>query len=904
MSAHDPRIARIAGSGLFDAAWYVATYPDVALLAIDPAEHYLRYGGGLLRDPGPDFNTRQYLSLHRGVDPTRVNPLLHHLQATSGQKPPSHPALADSPSALIGYVSRLGESKLSGWAVDATRPGQPVELELRVDGEPMLAVKTGFHRADVDAAGLDGAAAGFSIAFPAGMFAAGAQVDMVFAGTTESLRGGPQIAKQSVRSPAGTFARYMDALRQGQVRPVTLVVPIFNAREAVAECIPAAMECLGPGVELLLIDDASTDPGIGALLEAYRQVPGVRVERNESNLGYTRTVNRGLALCAERDVVLLNSDTVATGSWLSRLRYCAYAFGKVATVTAISDNAGVFSVPVPAAMGHLQDADARRSYARAITQAGAGTQIDVPTGNGFCLYIRRDALDDIGGFDEARFPRGYGEENDFCMRGLRKGWRHLVSDKAYVFHKRSQSFLDEKEALIARATRILHDEYPEYRRLIARFNDLEFGMIRRRARHAVARIAQGAGRKRILYVISTQTGGTPQTNMDLMREVGADHECFLLSCDASMLKLSRLVGGELQEVESFALRDRIDPLRHCSDQYDNYVADLLYRHAIDLLHVRHIAWHSLGLFEAARAMSVPTVYSIHDFYALCPTVKLLDQDRKFCGGVCTPGEGACRIELWRQEEIPNLKHRFIRRWRELQGSHLDGVDAFVTTSDFVADMFVGAFPSISRDRFSVIPHGRDFPGFTPARNALPGEGKLRVLVLGNIAAAKGARLIKAMSEQDADGALEFHFLGNVAPELHGVGIQHGKYDREDVIRKIGEIDPHVGVILSVWPETYCHTLTELWASGIPVLGMEIGAVGERIAASGAGWLISHEASAGEVAEALVNLRDDVSGYAQRLEAVDRWQRTEGLSGSCARMAAQYVRIYDRIAGNGPAELAT
>ena len=42
--------------------------------------------------------------------------------------------------------------------------------------------------------------------------------------------------------------------------------------------------------------------------------------------------------------------------------------------------------------------------------------VAVPTTVGFCLYVRRAALDQIGGFDAEAFGRGYGEENDFCMR--------------------------------------------------------------------------------------------------------------------------------------------------------------------------------------------------------------------------------------------------------------------------------------------------------------------------------------------------------------------------------------------------------------------------------------------------------------------------------------------------------
>lgn len=898
MSDYTLQVAKLMECGMFDAAWYVSKYPDVASLPIEPAEHYLRYGARLLRDPGPNFSTRKYLAENSEVDPATSNPLLHYLESLSKNRSSQRPAIALAVSTKIGYFDKFTESVISGWAVDPAFPGQAVELELTIGEERLCTIKTSLPRADVSMAGLDGTAAGFSLSFPPGLFPEGTTVGLSFLEDGLPLRRSPRTASAFLQTAIGGHTRFMDAIRQGHVKPITIIIPIFNAHEAVADCLQTVIECLGDSVDLLLIDDASTQQEIRDLLERHVLLPNIRVYRNQVNLGYTRTVNRGLSLCEGRDVVLLNSDTVVTGHWLSNLRYCAYAFGKVATVTALSNNAGAFSAPEPTTIDWLPRVDARQSYARAIVQAGTGREIDVPTGNGFCLYIRRDALEEIGAFDETKFPRGYGEENDFCMRGLRKGWRHLVSDKAYVFHKRSQSFLGEKAELIARASDILNAEFPEYKRLISRFNDLEFSMIRKRAHAAIDHLAKGEVRKRILYVISTQTGGTPQTNMDLMRGLDATHDCLLLCCDTLTVRLFRLIDDKLEEVETRSMHRRIDPLIHTSDQYDNYVADLLYRYSIDLLHIRHIAWHSLGLFEAAKELSIPIVYSIHDFYAVCPTVKLLDQEAKFCGGVCTTGEGKCRVELWRQEEIPNLKHRFIKRWQQLQASHFDSVGAFVTTSAFVADLFIKVFPTVSRDKFHVIPHGRDFQKFMPAKMPPQPIDKLRVVVLGNIGIAKGATLIRAISERDKDGILEFHFLGNMASELTGIGIHHGKYSRENVVEKINEIDPHIGVIFSIWPETFCHTLTELWASGVPVLGMDIGAVGDRIAATGAGWLLAHDVSAGEALEKFSEICSDLPAFEKVVNAVNSWQQAEGVSDTCAMMAERYMKVYEGVSNSG------
>lgn len=78
------------------------------------------------------------------------------------------------------------------------------------------------------------------------------------------------------------------------------------------------------------------------------------------------------------------------------------------------------------------------------------------------MYIRRPLFDAIGLFDEETFPRGYGEENDFCMRALRGGWRNLISPHAYVFHVRTASFGAEKESLTKAAINKVTERHPDY----------------------------------------------------------------------------------------------------------------------------------------------------------------------------------------------------------------------------------------------------------------------------------------------------------------------------------------------------------------------------------------------------------------------------------------------------------
>lgn len=74
----EEEIGVLKGSGLLDAEWYLSHYRDVAALRMDAAEHYLKYGGMMGRDPGPEFNTRFYLAANMDVADKGINALLHY----------------------------------------------------------------------------------------------------------------------------------------------------------------------------------------------------------------------------------------------------------------------------------------------------------------------------------------------------------------------------------------------------------------------------------------------------------------------------------------------------------------------------------------------------------------------------------------------------------------------------------------------------------------------------------------------------------------------------------------------------------------------------------------------------------------------------------------------------------
>jgi GT2 family glycosyltransferase len=246
---------------------------------------------------------------------------------------------------------------------------------------------------------------------------------------------------------------------------VAIVIPVYDAPVLVERCIESVLLHTTGRARLIVIDDASPDPAIAPLLARYASREGVTLLRNEKNRGFTATANRGIAEAGRADVVLLNADTEVGPNWLTGLRRAVASRADVATVTAVSDNAGAFSVPELERENPWPSRWTFEHAARALWHDAGTLYPELPTGNGFCMYIRRAVVDEVGGLDEAAFPHGYGEENDFCQRASAKGYRHLIAGNVYVRHERSASFGHERRAKLGDAgMAVLRERWPDYER--------------------------------------------------------------------------------------------------------------------------------------------------------------------------------------------------------------------------------------------------------------------------------------------------------------------------------------------------------------------------------------------------------------------------------------------------------
>ncbi len=231
----------------------------------------------------------------------------------------------------------------------------------------------------------------------------------------------------------------------------------------------------------------------------------IKLLRNEQNIGFVRTVNRGMALHKDRDVILLNSDTLVFNNWLDRLSSHAASSG-VATVTPFTNNGTIcsdrnFAATIP---GKLDISFAELD--RIAANINKTEHTEIPTGVGFCMYITRSALSVAGLFDEDAFGKGYGEENDFCVRASGLGFENLHAFDIFVFHSGETSFGESSPELKKRGLEVLIKRHPKYLQTINGYIKTDPARLQR-AKLDIGRLLQNAPNSVTFCITHTLGGG-------------------------------------------------------------------------------------------------------------------------------------------------------------------------------------------------------------------------------------------------------------------------------------------------------------------------------------------------------------------------------------------------------------
>lgn len=245
------------------------------------------------------------------------------------------------------------------------------------------------------------------------------------------------------------------------MKKVDILLPIYNSVKETQNCIESILKWTAlEQFRLYLLDDDSPEIEIYELTKYYsRKYPeNIFTIRNKKNLGFPGNVNNGFAI-TENDVIILNTDTLVTENWLDILKKVADSEESIAAIIPMSNYGIISGVPTP--NSEINNLFSFEELVMAFQKNKESGYVESPLLTGFCMYIKRNALEMVGVFDAETFKRGYGEETDWCMRARQMGFKLAVAKGAYVHHIGGISYGEEKEILQKRSKEILLKRYPE-----------------------------------------------------------------------------------------------------------------------------------------------------------------------------------------------------------------------------------------------------------------------------------------------------------------------------------------------------------------------------------------------------------------------------------------------------------
>jgi len=634
---------------------------------------------------------------------------------------------------------------------------------------------------------------------------------------------------------------------------------------------------------LWLLDNGGSGEEVAAIARAAvaahpGRVDYIRYGGGESELAMVNAA----AVRVPGDVVVCAGGGRVFPRWLQELRLAAYGGEDVAVASPL---VGMCNALCKVVGEGLMDGLGYDDVQEVIEEFGGHEDFaDVPISAAGCFYLRRDALASLGYFDAGQW--GFLREGlvDFCGRGESSGWRQVacVASIMLPLSKAPGATFDCCDRLegisgkMKTAVRLRLDE-------------------RRAARTQVG----GDARPAVLSIVFRGGGGTPQTSWDLAAEVARHVRSHVLEVGADQWQLWHVVPGGRE----LLWRRGFTTIIEAGDPPDAVRRQALLRLVgelgVGMVHLRHFLNLPPEVVGDLRDMGLPVVVSLHDFHTLCPNGHLFDASGKFCGADCgkhfaEPDTGPdCKVLSMNEFRIAASRLRPERAvaWRQRTGGILARANAVVTTSPFAANLLAAKLPGFEGG-IEVIEHGRDLAWQEPPQaDCWPPKGALRLGVVGHINEMKGGCLLRDLGEQVALSGMrcEWHFVGTAERgEYRPPGsIDHGPYKREALPRILRAISPHVVLVPTVFMETYCHVLTEVWSCGFPVVANDQGALGERIRRHGGGWLVARP-DADAWLEVLRKLMEDDEGYRRRLEEIRRMQPR-----TVAEMAADYLALYQR-----------
>jgi GT2 family glycosyltransferase/glycosyltransferase involved in cell wall biosynthesis len=594
---------------------------------------------------------------------------------------------------------------------------------------------------------------------------------------------------------------------------VSVIIPVYTGYDVVFSCIESVLLSRTSnllGFSIVVIYDCSGELAVEDYLHKLEKSGDIILLVNSDNLGFVKSVNKGFFHAGKDNCIILNSDTMVYGNWVDRFSAIAALDKTIGTITPFTNNGEICSFPKICVDNAIPLVTCASKIDEAFSKNSLDDLIDLPTGVGFCMYVNRKALIEVGCFDEVAFGRGYGEENDLCLRFINKGYRNVLAPNIFVFHSGGESFGDEKKDLIKKATAIIQNRYPLYAAQVAKF--IAEDTPRKYRFSALISLFSLSSNPAVLMISHGMGGGTEQYIEEIVDE---------FSHTINFFKMSPL-NRESILIEFPSWCDVKPLVFNMVDDYE-VLKELFVFLKIGTAHVSHIKGYEKFVMSFLLDMAIPHILTIHDYYLISGNPTLTGDN-----GLYAPHIADSIVS--RADDIKkNVDFCSVNDWLSIADFYINHAKNIIFPSTRICDVFSRVYPSIR----SVIAGHLDSEKFGQYPDVIVNQDKdcahLKVAVLGAVSKEKGADLLDEVAKlSEKKGlAIKFFLVGYAYRPLSPCIITTGPYQRTMLKAMLVDLNPHLVWFPSLCAESYSYTLSSAFESGLPVMVPRIGAQYER-----------------------------------------------------------------------------
>ncbi|CAI3193872.1 glycosyltransferase [Clostridium neonatale] len=737
---------------------------------------------------------------------------------------------------------------------------------------------------------------------------------------------------------------------------------------------------------ITLINNNDIENRIDDLNEKYGQY--IESVYNKEKCNLIKLINN-LIKKSDEDIILLNSNVIINEQWIERLIECAYSEESIGIVSPLCSNWNFIN------QNELKKCDINE-FSKQIARLSIKKYPRISFIDKSCIYIKRDVLKRVGLFEDGEVQEEYNLLENFYLKSQQLGYHQVLCDSVFVYcMNENLNLIDDSKKFTD--NEIINDNLEKYIH-----NNIEIALV------------LSNKKKNILYLLQSDfhedatnnIGGTQLHVKDLVMGLKEEYNLYVAARDGDYLRLT-IYAEEKCISYKFNIGDTPKFYIFRDKLQSELYKDILQIFSIDIVHIHHTLDLSLDLYYEANLLNIPIITTLHDFFYVCPCIKLVNYENQLCIGLET--KEMCSKCLEKKFGI-DTSLNFIENWRKENLKALSLCDKLITPSNSAKEIFESYFPELS-NKIQVIEHGSEKYSYdklsenddgwiltddihsnfecifdAPANKQLikgwayleERESRNSRIYLKIIDEYGNEKIIKAYMDNRPDVAnavmnqkyinsgfsvvvpkdifnngklsisiiivnddiifrdnqskvvkytqhvenkkFNVAFIGGMSPEkgsqlaykiiinssadinwyvFGGIGdkdlaeleqenlIKTGWYKREDLYSLVQLFHIDLICILPIWPETFCYTLSEALLCGIPILGTDIGAVGERIRKLECGWTIPVDSSFNNILNLVNFIKNNNDEYKTALNKVENLNIN-----SIKDMIKKYIQLYE------------